>query len=444
MSLLQNLISQVEEENSLSDSMESVERESKPKDYGWVRFPPSSKQINYIEEFLKAEGNPNPSSAQKMAPFDAPRSKTGFGAFHGLPPKKLDLESLRKEYVGTSHVLNIAEDLENRLLKYGRLDRTKDFSRKTGKNQKGKAVDPNEDYYDPSDTFIDDSMDQSFDHMVIYDQKYDDFFFYKGTTKDFVKSSYCTMRIKELNSLDRKTAQDVDKANREKKNKNKGKPAEKQENQKNKAREPEQKTQNDSAVPNEPPIKEHQAQSPSTSSMMVQEKPREPEEEKSKKGSPNQSEDEESELIYLSNRKKPEIDENSKGLNEISKGEENYEGKKKKSNKRQKEENNENEESENKKRKKTKKKDRRDEKNEGNEKKHKKKHKKRSKETKEGKGRENSIDKEEEIVKKGTKKIKETQESGEIKPIQFENEEGKEADSKGKNSKMLIEGGTSK
>jgi len=64
------------------------------------------------------------------------------------------------EIVIQSGIANIADDLHKRLIKYGRIDKTNNYIRKssnTKKKYKSQTLDLN--YYDKGDKFIDDDED---------------------------------------------------------------------------------------------------------------------------------------------------------------------------------------------------------------------------------------------------------------------------------------------
>lgn len=199
-------------------------------EYKWVRFSSKKSEVNYMEKLIGKDPSLLATQSQNTDHSAVPmeQEKSSSEAKLGVPPSSgkdssaksdggkrgissefADLESaiqskLQMNTTGLSHLSQVAEDMENRLLKYGRLDTTSSFTKKTGKiHQVEEGPGNHEDFYDQSDTaFIDDSMlDDGNDEMVIYDQKYEDFFFYRGRLKEFTKSSYCSRRMKELSAI---------------------------------------------------------------------------------------------------------------------------------------------------------------------------------------------------------------------------------------------------
>ena len=98
------------------------------------------------------------------------------------------------EIVIQSGIANIADDLHKRLIKYGRIDKTNNYIRKssnTKKKYKSQNLDLN--YYDKGDKFIDDDEDDEQGQgmqMQLCEVFYDDFVCFNGGTINFYQSEY--------------------------------------------------------------------------------------------------------------------------------------------------------------------------------------------------------------------------------------------------------------
>lgn len=176
-------------EPQAQDSAVKPKRE-KVKDYKWLYYDiVEHKEVDYLGDFLYL------TSGKKL-------NKFRLGLHQEKKKKKnADAEGLGKRDLpininsSSKKVMDVANNILERLMKYGRLDDGKNLiTKKTNSNIN--AYQKDDFIEDPEETMIADNMEQ-------FEAQYEDFFVVKGDMSKFERSSRYLDRIQEINSRNR-------------------------------------------------------------------------------------------------------------------------------------------------------------------------------------------------------------------------------------------------
>jgi hypothetical protein len=175
---------------------EKVDDRKKITEFTWLFYPPGTKTINYLKDFmfihrkdkvhkkklgLEVEKNeePRPSSNDVLG-----KREPGFSS-----------REMPNSNSGTKKLMDVADDLQERLVKFGRLCEDDNVIKRKQHN--------NFDYYEQDD-FIDDPDDPNVQQsMERLESKFEDYFLVRGNVEGFKKSKRYNDRVGEVKNRNR-------------------------------------------------------------------------------------------------------------------------------------------------------------------------------------------------------------------------------------------------
>jgi hypothetical protein len=175
---------------------EKGDERKKITEFTWLFYPPGSKAINYLKDFMLIHRKDR--IYKKKLGLEVEKNEEVKPASNDPLGKRdpgFSSREMPNSNSGTKKLMDVADDLQERLVKFGRLCEDDNVIKRKQHN--------NFDYYEQDD-FIDDPEDPNVQQsMERLESKYEDYFVVRGNVEGFKKSKRFNDRVGEVKNRNR-------------------------------------------------------------------------------------------------------------------------------------------------------------------------------------------------------------------------------------------------